>query len=122
MTYHVNNYIGGISCPKKTLEYAAQYRGKSEMHGLTDISPVGMAAAMHLGLAIHNFGIPEYITHGAKADATFKQSFTFVDGMLHPGDKPGLGVELNFDEAGKYPDERAYLPCNRLADGTVQDW
>ena len=25
--------------------------------------------------------------------------------MLHPGDKPGLGVELDVDEAGKYPYE-----------------
>jgi mannonate dehydratase len=115
-------HMGGISHLKKTLEYAAQYQIKSGMHGPTDISPVGMAAAMHLGLAIHNFGIQEYMKHGAKTDATFEQSYTFTDGMLHPGDKPGLGVELNVDEAGKYPYEQAYLPYNRLADGTVHDW
>jgi mannonate dehydratase len=115
-------HMGGISHLKKTLEYAAQYQIKSGMHGPTDISPVGMAAAMHLGLAIHNFGIQEYMRHGAKTDATFQQSFTFTDGLLHPGDNPGLGVELNVDEAGKYPYEQAYLPYNRLADGTVHDW
>jgi mannonate dehydratase len=42
--------------------------------------------------------------------------------MLHPGDQPGLGVELDVDEAGKYPYQTAYLPYNRLADGTVHDW
>jgi mannonate dehydratase len=115
-------HMGGISHLKKTLDYAAQYQIKSGMHGPTDISPVGMAAAMHLGMAIHNFGIQEYMQHGAKTDATFQQSFTFTDGMLHPGDNPGLGVELNLDEAGKYPYEQAYLPYNRLADGTVHDW
>ena len=62
-----------------------------------------MAAAMHLGLAIHNFGIQEYMKHGEKTDAVFQQSFTWHDGFLHPGDKPGLGVELDVDEAGKYP-------------------
>jgi mannonate dehydratase len=115
-------HMGGITALKKTLEYAAQYQIKSGMHGPTDISPVGMAAAMHLGLSIHNFGIQEYMKHGAKTDATFEQSFTWTDGFLHPGDKPGLGVELNLDEAGKYPYEQAYLPYNRLADGTVHDW
>jgi mannonate dehydratase len=81
-----------------------------------------MAAAMHLGLAIHNFGIQEYMMHGARTDEVFEQSFTWRDGMLHPGDVPGLGVELNLDEAGKYPYEQAYLPYNRLADGTMHDW
>ena len=115
-------HMGGISHLKKTLEYAAQYQIKSGMHGPTDISPVGMAAAMHLGLAIHNFGIQEYMKHGSRTDEVFEQSFTWSNGYLHPGDKPGLGVDLNLDEAGKYPYEQAYLPYNRLADGTVHDW
>jgi mannonate dehydratase len=115
-------HTGGISHLKKVLEYAAQYQIKSGMHGPTDISPVGMAAAMHLGLAIHNFGIQEYMKHGSRTDEVFQQSFTFADGYLHPGDQPGLGVELDVDEAGRYPYEQAYLPYNRLADGTVHDW
>ena len=57
-------HMGGITALKKTLDYAAMYQIKSGMHGPTDISPVGMAAAMHLGLAIHNFGIQEYMKHG----------------------------------------------------------
>lgn len=115
-------HTGGISHLKKILEFAAQYQVKSGMHGPTDISPVGMAAAMHLGLSIHNFGIQEYMKHGPLTDAVFQQSYTWADGMLHPGNKPGLGVELDVDEAGKYPYQLAYLPFNRLKDGTVHDW
>src|SRR5690606_38125430 len=115
-------HTGGITHLKKVLDYASQYQIKSGMHGPTDISPVGMAAAMHLGLALHDFGLQEYMQHGEKTDQVFEQSFTWSDGMLHPGDKPGLGVELNTDEAGKYPYVQAYLPYNRLADGTVHDW
>jgi len=115
-------HMGGISALKKTLDYAAQYQIKSGMHGPTDISPVGMAAAMHLGLSIHNFGIQEYMQHSPQTDEVFQQSFTWENGMLHPGDQPGLGVTLDVDEAGKYPYEQAYLPYNRLADGTVHDW
>ncbi|BDZ42332.1 starvation-sensing protein RspA [Paraoerskovia sediminicola] len=115
-------HMGGITPLRKTLDYAAQYQIKSGMHGPTDVSPVGMAAAMHLGLAIHNFGIQEYMPHGARTNEVFEQSFSWSGGYLHPGEKPGLGVELNADAAGRYPYEQAYLPYNRLADGTVHDW
>jgi hypothetical protein len=40
----------------------------------------------------------------------------------HPGDLPGLGVELDDEAARGYPYQRAYLPFNRLHDGTVHDW
>jgi mannonate dehydratase len=113
---------GGISPMRKIMDYAAQYQIKSGIHGPTDISPVGMAAALHLDLAIHNFGIQEYMPHGELTGRVFEQSFSFVDGYLHPGEKPGLGVELDVDEAGRYPYQSAYLPFNRLHDGTVHDW
>jgi mannonate dehydratase len=115
-------HTGGITHLRRVLDYAAQYQVKSGMHGPTDISPVGMAAAMHLGLAVHNFGIQEYMRHGARTDEVFQQSFTWADGFLHPGERPGLGVDLDVDAAGEYPYVRAYLPFNRLADGTVHDW
>ncbi|KQS22094.1 D-mannonate dehydratase ManD [Frigoribacterium sp. Leaf186] len=115
-------HTGGVTHLKKVLDYASQYQIKSGMHGPTDISPVGMAAAMHLGLAIHNFGIQEYMKHGARTDEVFRQSFTFEGGMLHPGEQPGIGVELDERAAAAYPYAQAYLPYNRLADGTVHDW
>jgi mannonate dehydratase len=115
-------HTGGISPMRKLLDFAAQYQIKSGIHGPTDISPVGMAAALHLDLAIHNFGIQEYMQHGELTNGVFEQSFTFTDGFLHPGDNPGLGVELDTDAAGRYPYQTAYLPYNRLRDGTVHDW
>ncbi|WP_430592029.1 D-mannonate dehydratase ManD [Humidisolicoccus flavus] len=115
-------HTGGITAMKKILDYAAQYQIKSGIHGPTDISPVGMAAALHLDLAIHNFGIQEYMRHGEATNEVFQQSFTFEDGYLHPGEAPGLGVTLDVDAAGKYPYQSAYLPFNRLHDGTVHDW
>ncbi|GAB2977761.1 D-mannonate dehydratase ManD [Frigoribacterium salinisoli] len=115
-------HAGGITHLRKIMDYASQYQIKSGFHGPTDISPVGMAAQMHLGLAIHNFGIQEYMRHGEATDRVFRQSFTFTDGFLHPGDQPGIGVELDLDEAARHPYEQAYLPYNRLADGTVHDW
>jgi mannonate dehydratase len=115
-------HTGGISALRKILDFAAQYQIKSGIHGPTDISPVGMAAALHLDLAIHNFGIQEYMQHGARTNEVFRQSFTFTDGYLHPGSSVGLGVEYDDEAAARYPYEQAYLPFNRLKDGTVHDW
>jgi mannonate dehydratase len=115
-------HTGGITATRKLLDFAAQYQIKSGIHGPTDISPVGMAAALHLDLAIHNFGIQEYMQHGRLTDEVFRQSFTFTDGYLHPGDQPGLGVDLDETAAARFPYVPAYLPFNRLKDGTVHDW
>ena len=116
-------HAGGVTAVKKLLDFAAMYQIKSGMHGPTDISPVGMAAALHIGLAIHNFGIQEYMRHSDATLEVFRTSYTFEDGLLHPGETPGLGVELDDRAAGSFPYVRAYLPINRLlVDGTVHDW
>ena len=115
-------HAGGITAMKKIMDFAAVYQIKSGFHGPTDISPVGMAAALHLGLAIHNFGIQEYMKHSDATLEVFETSYTFENGLLHPGSNPGLGVNLNISAANRYPYVQAYLPVNRLLDGTVHDW
>jgi mannonate dehydratase len=115
-------HAGGITGLRRIIDFAGIYQVKSGFHGPTDISPVGMAAALHLGLAIHNFGIQEYMQHSEATLRVFRTSFTFTDGLLHPGDQPGLGVELDAEEAARYPYTQAYLPVARLRDGTVHDW
>ncbi|KGB56053.1 Mandelate racemase / muconate lactonizing enzyme family protein [Sphingopyxis sp. LC81] len=42
--------------------------------------------------------------------------------MLHPGDAPGLGVAIDEALAISFPYARAYLPVNRLEDGTMWSW
>ena len=32
---------------------------------------------------------------------------------MHPGDAPGLGVDIDEALAARYPHERAYLPVNQ---------
>ncbi|NEE01335.1 D-mannonate dehydratase ManD [Phytoactinopolyspora halotolerans] len=115
-------HTGGITAMKKLFDFAALYQIKSGIHGPTDISPVGQAAALHLDLAIHNFGIQEYMRHSPETLEVFRTSYTFTDGLLHPGDTPGLGIEYDEALAEKFPYDPAYLPVNRLLDGTVHDW
>ena len=107
---------------RKLFDFAAQYQIKSGIHGPTDISPVGMAAALHLDLAIHNFGIQEYMRHGPRRTRCSGRRSPSTDGYLHPGEQPGLGVELDEEAAARFPYAPAYLPFNRLKDGTVHDW
>src|SRR3546814_18333162 len=78
-----------------------------------------MAAALHLGLAIPNFGVQEYMRHTPETDAVFPHAWRFAAGMLHPGDAPGLGVEIDAALAETFPYASAYPPVNRLGDGTM---
>jgi mannonate dehydratase len=113
---------GGLTHLKKVADFADLYHVRTGFHGATDLSPVTMAAALHFDIAIHNFGIQELMPHTDETDAVFPHQYIFTDGMMHPGDAPGLGVELDENLAAKYPYQRAYLPINRKVDGTVTDW
>ena len=115
-------HAGGITAVRKLMDFAAVYQVRSGFHGPTDVSPVGMAAALHLDVAIHNFGIQEYMPHSAQTLDVFRCGYSFVDGLLDPGEAPGLGVELDLEAAAAFEYTPAYLPVNRLRDGTIHDW
>jgi mannonate dehydratase len=115
-------HAGGITHLRRIFQLADLYQIKSGSHGPTDISPIGMAAALHVDLATPNFGIQEHQTHAPLVDEVFPHAYRFADGYMHPGDEPGLGVSLDEELAAAHPYERAYLPVTRLPDGTVHDW
>ena len=98
------------------------YRVRSGSHGATDLSPICMAAALHLDLAIPNFGLQEYMRHTPETDAVFPHGYEFRDGYLHPSEEPGLGVEIDEARAAEYPYRPAMLPVARLQDGTMHSW
>jgi len=113
---------GGLTPMKKIADFAALYHIRTGCHGATDLSPVTMAAALHLGIAINNFGIQEHMPHSAETDEVFPHGYRFESGYMYPSDAPGLGVEIDETLAAKYPYQRAYLPINRKLDGTLTDW
>ncbi len=115
-------HAGGISHLRKIAALAELYQVRTGSHGATDLSPVCMAAALHFDLSVHNFGIQEHMPHTAETDAVFPHEYTFQDGFMHPGEAPGLGVDLDEALAAQYPYEPAYLPVNRRLDGTVHSW
>jgi mannonate dehydratase len=115
-------HAGGITGLRRIFDYAAVYQIRSGVHGPTDVSPVGLAAAVHLGIAIPNFGIQEYMHHSPATEEVFRPSYRFEGGMLHPGEGPGLGVDYDDEAAAAHSYRAAYLPVNRLLDGSMHDW
>jgi L-alanine-DL-glutamate epimerase-like enolase superfamily enzyme len=45
--------------------------------------------------SISNFGLQQYMRHTADTDAVFPHAYTFSNGFLLPGYKPGLGVDID---------------------------
>jgi mannonate dehydratase len=115
-------HTGGITHLKKLADFAALYGVKTGFHGPTDVSPVGQAAHVHLDVALHNFGIQEFMRFSPATLEVFDTGVTFADGLLNVGERSGLGIEYRDDVAAGHPYEPAYLPVNRLRDGTVHDW
>jgi mannonate dehydratase len=115
-------HAGGITHLRRIASFADMYGVRTGCHGATDLSPVAMAAALHFDLSVPNFGIQEYMRHTDETDAVFPHAYSFADGYLHPGDQPGLGVDIDESLAAEHPYRRAYLPVNRLEDGTMHDW
>ncbi len=115
-------HAGGLSHLVKIAHLAELHQVRTGCHGATDLSPVCMAAALHFGLSVHNFGIQEHMPHSEATDRVFPHEYTFERGFMHPGDAPGFGVDMDETLATEYPYVRAYLPVNRRLDGTVHDW
>ncbi|MDF0542165.1 D-galactonate dehydratase family protein [Sphingobium sp. H39-3-25] len=115
-------HAGGITHLRRIAALADMYQIRTGCHGATDLSPVCMAAALHFDLSVPNFGIQEYMRHTDETDAVFPHAYSFADGMMHPGDAPGLGVDIDEALAAEYEYKRAFLPVNRLEDGTMYNW
>jgi mannonate dehydratase len=115
-------HAGGITHVRRIAALAELYDVRTGFHGATDLSPVCMGAALHFDTWVPNFGIQEYMRHTEETDAVFPHDYHFENGYLHVGETPGHGVDIDEKLAAKYPYQRAYLPVNRLQDGTVFNW
>ena len=113
---------GGITPLVKTAHLAEVYGVRTGFHGATDLSPITMAAAVHFNMAINNFGVQEHMPHDALVDDVFPHDYYFDNGFMKLTGAPGLGVDIDEDMADKYPYQRAFLPVNRLEDGTMFNW
>jgi mannonate dehydratase len=115
-------HAGGISHVRKIYSLAEMHHVRTGPHGATDLSPICFSAAVHLDVSVPNFGVQEYMFHSEETNEVFPHSYYLEDGYLQPGDEPGLGVDIDVELAKKFPYKRAYLPVNRLLDGSMHSW
>jgi mannonate dehydratase len=115
-------HAGGITHTRRIFDLADLNGVRTGSHGAGDISPIGIAAALHLDLSVANFGIQEYMGHLDPAGEVFRTSYSYADGMLLLSDEPGIGVQFDEAAAAHYPYSPKYLPINRLRDGSMHDW
>ena len=113
--------IGGITPSIKLAHLAAAFGVRTAWHGPADVSPIGMAAAVHLDLAMHNFGIQEW-SFRKQAELDIFPGFPDVRaGYAYVSDKPGLGMEFDEKLAAKFPcdNDNPTWTVSRTPDGTI---
>lgn len=113
--------IGGLTPARKLANFCETYQVRTAWHGPNDLSPIGMAAQMHLDLNSHNFGIQEFSGFTEEEEAVFPGCPTVKNGYAYVSDRPGLGVEFDEKEGEKYPQvsmDHSWL-YSRLPDGTA---
>jgi mannonate dehydratase len=117
---HVSQ-IGGISPAMKVARLGEWFNVKTVWHGPGDVSPVGHAANAHMDLACWNFGLQEGPGNFSdKLREVFPGSPTVKNGYVYVNEAPGLGVDINEQEAAKYPiDNNAGNWTVRKRDGTI---
>jgi mannonate dehydratase len=116
-------HAGGITHLRRIADLASLYQVRTGCHGATDLSPVCMGAALHFDTWVPNFGVQEFMPHSEEMLSVFPHDYRFERGMMHCGESPGHGVDIDEKLAAKYPYQRAYLPVNRLQhDGTLWNW
>lgn len=113
---------GGITPMLKIASFAAVYHVKMGCHGPSDLSPINLAASIHFGTSINNFGIQESMGYDPLTLKVFHSEHEVRNGYFSVPQKPGLGVDMDFVMAKKYPYKKAFLPINRLEDGTLYHW
>lgn len=95
--------IGGVSPARKLASAAELFGVQTAWHGPGDVSPVGHAANIALGIASPNTGVQERHTFGDRAKAVFPGTPEARDGYLWPWTTPGFGVEFVEREALRHP-------------------
>lgn len=95
--------IGGITPAKKLAVFAEFYGVKTAWHGPHDISPVGVAAQLHVDVNVPNFGIQEFFGFSDQEKEMFPGCPETKEGYLYPNGKPGLGIDINEEMAREYP-------------------
>ena len=116
------SHFGGISAIVKHAAMAYICGVKAAFHGPSDISPIAHAAMLHVNYAIPNFGIQENVDFSESILRVFDLGYKRDGSYLYIGDKPGLGIKIDEEEARKHAYKRTYMPILRDKTGALHNW
>ena len=93
-------HAGGITAMRRIADFAGIYNVRTAPHGAPDLSPVCLAAHLHLDTWAPNFGIQEFVGLGnEQSRRIFKQDIRVENGMAHVSEAPGLGISFDQETA-----------------------
>jgi mannonate dehydratase len=117
---------GGITPCRKIAAVCEAFGVRTAWQEGGDNDPVNQAAAMHLDMAVWNFGIQEENHFRQEEQDVFPGIALLKGGYLYANDLPGLGIDIDEEKAGQLIGERwksAFYhnpyPIDRKADGTI---
>ncbi len=114
-------HCGGLWEARKIAAMAEIYYVSVAPHN--PLGPIATAAAIHFALATPNWLIQEAIRSDVPwRDAVVGGGLPVRDGYILPPTRPGLGIEVDEEEAVKHPFEQEVLMQWWHADGSVADW
>ncbi len=114
-------HCGGISETRKISTLAEAYYCSVAPHN--PLGPVNTQACLHLDMATPNFLIQEILQrHVPWRDEFVSHPMKIVDGHVHPGDRPGLGLEVNEKVCAQHPYKEGKHMQYFHDDGSVADW
>jgi galactonate dehydratase len=115
------SHCGGITELKKIAAMAEASYCSVAPHN--PLGPINTQVCLHLGLALPNFLIQEVLqVRNHWRDEVATPPLRIVDGHAHPGERPGLGIEVNERACARHPYQETRQPPAFHADGSVADW
>jgi L-alanine-DL-glutamate epimerase-like enolase superfamily enzyme len=87
--------------------------------------PIAEAALVHCLTASSGIALMEMLGDGSRTYPHLPQMYDFRDGKMWPNDRPGLGVEIDYDaltQIGEYDTYRAGMLINQRPDGSFMNW
>ena len=113
--------IGGVTPALKLAHLCDAFGVRTAWHGPGDVSPVGMAANVHMDVACRNFGIQEWAIRPPVEYEMFPGTPEVRGGYAYPNERPGLGIEFDEKLAARFPpdDKPVDWTVSRLPDGTL---
>jgi len=116
-------HCGGLSEARRIAGLCEAYRVALAPHNPQ--GPVSTAASLELGFATPAYIICEAVHLDVPWRGDVVQEGFVVEPhgrIVRPGDRPGLGIEINEAEVKKHPFEQELLQRSFYADGAVGDW